>query len=112
MNQNREYESATPASPPVRPRSAGYCSESSPLNPVFCSTAPETPSISSGVAIPMKGSAPGELRTGNDVCAIVVTYHPDAELPERLSRILFQVRALVIVDNGSGETAVRTLRDL
>jgi rhamnosyltransferase len=41
-----------------------------------------------------------------------VTFHPDPEFPARLSRILRQVGALVIVDNGSGEATVRMLREL
>jgi rhamnosyltransferase len=47
-----------------------------------------------------------------DVCAVVVTYHPDPEFPARLSGILRQVGALVIVDNGSGEAEVKMLREL
>jgi rhamnosyltransferase len=47
-----------------------------------------------------------------DVCAVVVTYHPDREFPDRMRRILPQVGALVIVDNGSNDTAVETLREL
>jgi rhamnosyltransferase len=35
------------------------------------------------------------------VCAIVVTYHPDAEFTARLAGISRQVAAVVIVDNGS-----------
>ena len=60
----------------------------------------------------MKDSVPGRLSNGKDVCAIAVTFHPDPEFPTRLSRILRQVGALVIVDNGSGEAAVRMLREL
>lgn len=56
----------------------------------------------------------GPTRDGGarEVCAIVVTYRPDLDLPTRLSRVLPQVRALVIVDNGSGEAAVKMLRGL
>jgi len=54
----------------------------------------------------------GRLESGNDVCAVVVTYHPDGELPTRLARILPQVKRLIIVDNGSGPAAVEMLRDL
>jgi rhamnosyltransferase len=43
------------------------------------------------------------LESGRQVCAILVTYHPDAELPARVTRILEQAGALVIVDNGSGD---------
>jgi rhamnosyltransferase len=48
----------------------------------------------------------------NDVCAIVVTYHPDGEFPERVGRIAPQVGALVVVDNGSDAAQVRMLREL
>src|SRR5580692_11752151 len=53
----------------------------------------------------MTGSGGAGLETGSQVCAILVSYHPDAELPRRITRILEQVGALVIVDNGSGEEA-------
>ncbi len=49
----------------------------------------------------MKDSEPVQLTNGKEVCAIVVTYHPSSEFPARLSRVLRQVGALVIVDNGS-----------
>jgi hypothetical protein len=45
----------------------------------------------------MKDSTQDRLTSGDDVCAIVVTYHPDAEFPTRLSRILEQVHRLIIV---------------
>jgi rhamnosyltransferase len=48
----------------------------------------------------------------NQVCAIVVTYHPDGGFPERVARIVPQVGALVIVDNGSDAAEVRMLREL
>lgn len=38
--------------------------------------------------------------------ALVVTYFPDAEFPERLERLLEQVSRLVVVDNGSAEAAL------
>jgi rhamnosyltransferase len=46
------------------------------------------------------------------VCAIAVTYHPDGDFPARVSRILPQVGALVIVDNGSAAAEVAMLRGL
>ena len=46
------------------------------------------------------------------VCAIVVTYHPDREFPERVGLILPQVGGLIIVDNGSNETEVTMLQEL
>jgi rhamnosyltransferase len=53
----------------------------------------------------MTGSGSAGLETGKQVCAILISYHPDAELPRRVTRILDQVGALVIVDNGSGNEA-------
>jgi rhamnosyltransferase len=44
------------------------------------------------------------------VCAILVSYHPDDELPRRAARILEQAGALVIVDNGSGAATHEMLR--
>ncbi len=46
------------------------------------------------------------------VCAVVVTYHPDQDFPARLERILPQVGAVVIVDNGSCDAAAAMLRAL
>jgi len=55
---------------------------------------------------------PDELTNGQDVCAITVAYHPDPEFLVRSERILREVGALVIVDNGSGDTELKMLRDL
>jgi rhamnosyltransferase len=55
---------------------------------------------------------PEHPASGKSVCAVLVTYHPDPDLPARVNRILAQVGALVIVDNGSGEAALRMLGDL
>jgi len=60
----------------------------------------------------MKDNVPGPLRNGKDVCAVVVTYHPNCQLPARISRVLPQVGALVIVDNGSGDAELQMLREL
>lgn len=38
-----------------------------------------------------------------DVCAVIVTYHPDAEMLEHMSTVLAQVQGLVVVDNGSND---------
>jgi rhamnosyltransferase len=46
------------------------------------------------------------------VCAIVITYHPDGALPERLDRIHPQVDGIVIVDNGSTNAERQMLRDI
>jgi|SRR5882762_160934 len=53
---------------------------------------------------------PDQLTNGKEVCAVAVTYHPDAELPARLRRILQQVDRLVIVDNGSGQAEIKMLQ--
>jgi rhamnosyltransferase len=47
-----------------------------------------------------------------DVCAILVTYHPDEELPARLGSIRRQVGAAVIVDNGSTDAELIMLRKI
>ena len=47
---------------------------------------------------------------GARVCAVVVTYHPDQSLPERVHRVLPQVAAAVIVDNGSTGEGLRAVR--
>jgi rhamnosyltransferase len=52
------------------------------------------------------------LESGSQVCAILIAYHPDAELPRRAARILEQAGALVIVDNGSGGEAHEMLRGI
>jgi rhamnosyltransferase len=60
----------------------------------------------------MKDGDPARATNATDVCAVVVTYHPDSEFPERLARILPQVSALVIVDNGSNEAELKMLREI
>lgn len=44
------------------------------------------------------------------VCAVLVTYHPDADFPARLARVASQVGATVVVDNGSSELELGMLR--
>lgn len=46
-------------------------------------------------------SAPGILPTPGTICAVLVTYHPDAGLFARVEKISVQVAQTVIVDNGS-----------
>jgi rhamnosyltransferase len=48
---------------------------------------------------------------GTDVCAIVVTYHPDAAFPIRLNSVSPQVGTIVIVDNGSDDAERNMLRE-
>jgi rhamnosyltransferase len=53
-----------------------------------------------------------QLTDIKDVCAVVVTYHPDAELPIRLRSISRQVAQVVIVDNGSADAELARLREI
>lgn len=46
------------------------------------------------------------------ICAVIVTYRPDAKLPDRARLIAGQVGAVVVVDNGSGADHDDTLRRL
>src|SRR5665213_1179891 len=46
----------------------------------------------------------------NSVCAVVVTFHPESDVLESLSKVRQQVQALVVVDNGSPETSINLLR--
>jgi rhamnosyltransferase len=55
---------------------------------------------------------PERLPNRADVCAVLVTYHPDDGFPDRLRRIVSQVRETVIVDNGSGDASTHMLREL
>lgn len=50
------------------------------------------------------------LAAGGDVCAIVVTYHPDPGLPERVNAVTRQVDRTFIIDNGSSEESQPMLR--
>ncbi len=50
--------------------------------------------------------------SAREVCAVLVSYHPDAELPRRVAAIAAQTGGLVIVDNGSDEPAIAMLRGL
>src|SRR3989304_2541191 len=46
----------------------------------------------------------------DSICAVVVSYHPDAELPRRLRALREQVARIVVVDNGSGPDSEGLLR--
>jgi rhamnosyltransferase len=48
--------------------------------------------------------------TTQSVCAVIVTYQPDAEMLNNLTNVLAQVQALVVVDNGSNADGVQALR--
>jgi rhamnosyltransferase len=62
------------------------------------------------IAICMKNAMADKLTNGQDVCAITVAYHPDAEFPQRVERTLREVGAVVIVDNGSDDAELGMLR--
>lgn len=47
-----------------------------------------------------------------NICAVIVTYHPDEHLAGRVQAIAAQVRSVVIVDNGSGAETQEQLRIL
>ncbi len=50
--------------------------------------------------------------SAKSICAVLVSFHPDRELPSRVHRTLAQVGALVIVDNGSGGASLSMLTEL
>src|SRR3984893_2476641 len=58
----------------------------------------------------MDEEMPDRPAARGQVCAVVVTYHPDHDFPARLSRIVPQVAAAFIVDNGSSDAAIKMLR--
>jgi rhamnosyltransferase len=47
-----------------------------------------------------------------DVCAVVVTYHPDPGFSDRLAQVRSQVGRVVVVDNGSSPPAREILRNM
>jgi rhamnosyltransferase len=49
--------------------------------------------------------------TALSVCAVIVTYHPSTDAVEHISKVLAQVRELVVVDNGSTPGEISLLRD-
>lgn len=54
----------------------------------------------------MKNEIPGK----ENICAVIVTYHPDADFHERLVRIAKQVDQVVVVDNNSDSASVAMLQ--
>src|SRR5579863_2110366 len=47
---------------------------------------------------------------GQSVCAVMVTYHPNARMLGNLAKLMAQVPDLVIVDNGSDADEIESLR--
>jgi rhamnosyltransferase len=58
----------------------------------------------------MQEEIPDRPAAGGAVCAVVVTYHPDAGFPARLNRIIPQVQATFIIDNASSPAEFAMLR--
>jgi rhamnosyltransferase len=58
----------------------------------------------------MEEKMPDPPAARGQVCAVVVTFHPDQDFPARLSRIVPQVAATFIVDNGSSDADLNMLR--
>jgi rhamnosyltransferase len=52
-----------------------------------------------------------QMPCSRTICAVIVTYFPDAQLEERLRRITAQVAQTVIVDNGSPASCVERIRE-
>jgi rhamnosyltransferase len=50
--------------------------------------------------------------SGPNICAVLISFHPDSGLRARAHAILEQVGALVIVDNGSDDASARMLEEL
>lgn len=48
----------------------------------------------------------------SDICAIIVTYHPDALFQERVLAISSQVGSVIIVDNDSNHDAKKMLQEI
>jgi rhamnosyltransferase len=48
----------------------------------------------------------------NNVCAVIITYHPAQDLAQHIAHLRKQVAGLVIVDNGSHEAERAILREL
>jgi len=46
----------------------------------------------------------------HSVCAVLITYHPNAAMIENLRHLLAQVQGLVVVDNGSNADELNALR--
>ena len=55
----------------------------------------------------MRSESPGE----NNICAVIVTYHPDACFSDHIECIARQVGQVVVVDNHSDNTSVSMLQD-
>jgi rhamnosyltransferase len=59
---------------------------------------------------PMNGNS--EMLTAADICAVMVTYHPDAHVVDRIQGIVPQVGQTVIVDNASSPACIAGLQEI
>lgn len=50
--------------------------------------------------------------TAQNICAIIVTYHPDTNFLERVKRVNLQVDKVIIIDNHSSESCLQMIRKL
>jgi rhamnosyltransferase len=46
------------------------------------------------------------------ICSIIITFNPDADFNDRVSRIARQVDKTIIIDNASNKSAVKMLKDM
>jgi len=50
--------------------------------------------------------------TAQNICAVIVTYHPDTDFIERVKRINQQVGGVVVIDNHSSKACLHMIRKL
>jgi rhamnosyltransferase len=60
--------------------------------------------------VPMSGNS--EMLAAADICAVVVTYHPDAHVVDGIQNIVPQVGQTVVVDNASSPSCVAELQEV
>ncbi|HEY9063027.1 MAG TPA: glycosyltransferase family 2 protein [Pseudobacteroides sp.] len=46
----------------------------------------------------------------NEICAVIVTFHPDDQLEERVTKILRQSGCVIMVDNNSSQSEIQMMR--
>jgi rhamnosyltransferase len=59
----------------------------------------------------MAGSSAG-APTSKLICAVIVTFHPDSEILDRVEKIASEVAQVVIVDNASGDACKGRLKEV
>lgn len=64
--------------------------------------------MESSVAIDTSPPAP----VVQNICAVIVTYYPDADLGDRIERVAKQVGQTVVVDNGSPASCIARIREV